>query len=250
MHISRLAPPASFLSSPGAPPVEWRVAPGLTAYAEAVAEMEARAAAIAEGRAAERVWLVEHPPLYTAGTSAQGRRSHRRALSRASHRARRPVHLSRARPARRLCDARPQAPAPRRPRLRRRAGALADRCAGGVRRRRRNARGPRRRLGRAGPTSRRGSGGAAAEDKIAAIGIRVRRWVSFHGVAAQRRAGPDAFPGIVPCGVAQAHYGVTSLRDLGSPRRWRRSMRRCIRRSRRGSGRRNRCDLEASLRRS
>ena len=71
MHISRLAPPASFLSSPGAPAVEWRVAPGLTAYTEAVAEMEARATAIAEGRAAERVWLVEHPPLYTAGTSAR-----------------------------------------------------------------------------------------------------------------------------------------------------------------------------------
>ena len=70
MHISRLAPPAPFLPSPGAPAVEWRVTRGLTAYAGAVAEMEPRATAIAEGRAAERVWLLERP-LYTAGTSAR-----------------------------------------------------------------------------------------------------------------------------------------------------------------------------------
>ncbi len=56
---------------PGSPPVEWAVSDGLVAYEEAVAEMEARVAAIAEGRARERVWLVEHPPLYTAGTSAR-----------------------------------------------------------------------------------------------------------------------------------------------------------------------------------
>jgi lipoyl(octanoyl) transferase len=71
MPISRLAPPAPFLPSPGASAVEWRVTRGVTAYADAVAEMEARATAIAEGRAAERVWLLEHPPLYTAGTSAR-----------------------------------------------------------------------------------------------------------------------------------------------------------------------------------
>ncbi|MDE2114904.1 MAG: lipoyl(octanoyl) transferase LipB, partial [Hyphomicrobiales bacterium] len=64
-------PPASFLAAPGAPPVEWRVSEGLTGYSHAVAEMESRANRIAEGAARELVWLVEHPPLYTAGTSAR-----------------------------------------------------------------------------------------------------------------------------------------------------------------------------------
>jgi lipoyl(octanoyl) transferase len=156
---SRLAPPAPFFPSAGAPPVEWRVAPGLTAYADAVLEMEARAGAIAEGRAAERVWLVEHPPLYTAGTSA-------------------------------------------------RDGDLID------------ARFPVHRTGRgvwvARPEKPPGLGGAAAEDKIAALGIRVRRWVSFHGVAVNVAPDLTHFQGIVPCGIADAHLGVTSLRDLGS----------------------------------
>ena len=62
---------ASLLPLPGSPPVEWVVAEGLTDYEFAVATMEARVAAIAEGRASELVWLVEHPPLYTAGTSAK-----------------------------------------------------------------------------------------------------------------------------------------------------------------------------------
>ena len=71
MDHPRLNEHAPFLPAADAPPVEWRTAPGLTAYADAVAEMEALAEAIAAGRATERVWLVEHPALYTAGTSAK-----------------------------------------------------------------------------------------------------------------------------------------------------------------------------------
>ena len=208
MHISRLAPPAPFLPSPGAPAVEWRVAPGLTAYADAVAEMEARATAIAEGRAAERVWLVEHPPLYTAGTSARDGN---------------------------LLDARFPCIAP---------GAAAGSAARGagqrvayvmldLRRRRPDVRAfvgalerwlidtlaefgvvGDTREGRVGvwvarPDKPAALDGAAAEDKIAALGIRVRHWVSFHGVAVNVSPDLSHFQGIVPCGIAQAHLGMT-----------------------------------------
>ena len=71
MSSLRHALTAPLLAPPGAPPVEWLVSPGLTGYEEALIEMEARADAIADGRAPERVWLLEHPPLYTAGTSAR-----------------------------------------------------------------------------------------------------------------------------------------------------------------------------------
>ena len=170
--------------------------------------------AIADGKAAERVWLVEHPALYTAGTSARDGGPARRALPGPSHRARRPIHLSWAGPAGRLCDARSQR---RRPDVRAFVAALeawlidalaAFDIAG------------ERREDRVGvwvarPDKPRGVDGATAEDKIAALGIRVRRWVSFHGVALNVAPDLAHFSGIVPCGVAQAHYGVTSLRDLG-----------------------------------
>src|ERR1700722_3451440 len=71
MPNPRMAPQPPFLPAHNCAPVEWRVAPGLTDYADAVSQMEARATAISEQRASEQVWLVEHPPLYTAGTSAK-----------------------------------------------------------------------------------------------------------------------------------------------------------------------------------
>ena len=98
------------LQTAGLPPVEWRVSEGLVPYETALAVMEARAAAIAQGRAAELVWLLEHPPLYTAGTSAQAADLDRGALPGLRDRPRRAVHLSRPRPARGLSDAGPQAP--------------------------------------------------------------------------------------------------------------------------------------------
>ena len=117
--------------------VEWRVSPGLTPYPEALAEMEARAAAIRAGEAPELVWLLEHPPLYTAGTSADpAELFNPDGLAGLCRRPRRALHLSRARPARRLCAARSRATGPRRPPIRPCARRLGDRDARRARRRR------------------------------------------------------------------------------------------------------------------
>ncbi|MGO8739655.1 lipoyl(octanoyl) transferase LipB [Rhodoblastus sp.] len=208
--------PASFLPAPGAPPVEWRVSQGLTDYAFAVAEMEARANGIAAGKAAELVWLVEHPPLYTAGTSARPQDL----LD-----ARFPVHATGRGgqftyhgPGQRvtyvLLDLN-----------RRTRDVRAYVCAlekwivatlalfnvkGEIR------------DGRVGvwvrrPEKPRGAQGEPAEDKIAAIGVRMRRWVSFHGVALNVEPDLSHFSGIAPCGITDKHLGVTSLIDLGLP---------------------------------
>jgi lipoyl(octanoyl) transferase len=212
---SRLAPRAPFLPSSGAAPVEWRVAPGLTAYADAVVEMETRAAAIAEGREAERVWLVEHPPLYTAGTSARDGDliDARFPVHRTGRGGQFTYHGPEQRVAYVMLDLKR-----RRPDVRAFVGALEgwliDTLAefGVVGETREDRVG----VWVARPDKPSGLGGAAAEDKIAALGIRVRRWVSFHGVAINVAPDLTHFQGIVPCGIAEAHLGVTSLRDLGS----------------------------------
>ena len=137
------------------PPItEWRIADGLIPYGDAVAAMQDRVAAIRAGTAAELVWLVEHPPLYTAGTSARPRATDRpRPLPHLHRRPRRAVDLSRPRPARGLCHAGPHPPArhgacTRRALLRPRTGGVADPHPRPLRRARRTARGPRRHLGR------------------------------------------------------------------------------------------------------
>ena len=186
--------------------MEWAVAEGLTEYEEAVAFMEARAAAIAEGQARELVWLVEHP-LYTAGTSAQAADLvdpdrfpvHKTGQGRA-------VHLSQSRAARGLCHAGSQAPEPGPSPLRGGPGGLADPDPGCLQHPWRAPGRAGRRLGEA-PTDK----GESTEDKIAAIGIRVRRWVSFHGVSLNVEPDLSHFSGIVPCGVTE--HGVTSLVD-------------------------------------
>jgi len=185
-------------------PLEWRVQPGFLAYPQAVEFMEYRVAEVAECRAAELVWLVEHPPIYTAGTSAK------------------PADLLDARfpvfstgrggqftyhgPGQRV------------------AYVMLD-----LRRRKADVRAfvrdledwlirtldhfgvkGERRDGRVGIWVGRDGGG---EDKIAAIGVRVRRWVSYHGVALNIAPDLDHFSGIVPCGVRG--HGVTSLANLG-----------------------------------
>jgi lipoyl(octanoyl) transferase len=211
----RLAQRAPFLPSSDALPVEWRVAPGLTAYADAVVEMEARAGAIAEGRAAERVWLVEHPPLYTAGTSARDEDliDARFPVHRTGRGGQFTYHGPGQRVAYVMLDLKR-----RRPDVRAYVGALErwliDTLAefGVVGETREDRVG----VWVARPDKPTGLGGAAAEDKIAALGIRVRRWVSFHGVAVNVAPDLTHFQGIVPCGIAEAHLGVTSLRDLGS----------------------------------
>ena len=200
--------------------------------------MEARAEAIAAGRAAERVWLVEHPPLYTAGTSAKDGDliDARFPVHRTGAAANSPITGPGQRVAYVMLDLKR-----RRPDVRAYVGSLErwliDALALlGVEG---ETRGTRVGVWVARPDKPRGPDGAGAEDKIAAIGVRIRRWVSFHGVALNVAPDLSHFSGIVPCGIAEAHYGVTSLRDLGLPApRWAMPTRRCARRSRRGSGRR------------
>ena len=195
----------------GAPTTEWRISEGLTGYDEAVAAMEARAAAIADGRAPELVWLVEHPALYTAGTSARPEEL----LS-----ARFPVHATGRggqftyhgpgqRVAYVMLDLKR-----REPDVRRFVATLEEwiiRTLAGF-----NVRGERRE-DRVGVWVQRPERGAGREDKVAAIGIRLKRWVSLHGIALNVDCDLAHFSGIVPCGVAEPRYGVTSLADLGLP---------------------------------
>lgn len=195
---------------PGSPPVEWRVQPGLTEYEAAVAFMEARVSAIAEGREPELVWLVEHPPLYTAGTSAHDEDlvdAGRFPVYRSGRGGQYTYHGPGQRVAYVMLD------------LERRGkdirafvaslerwliGALASF----------NVRGETRE-DRVGVWVRRPEKGEGVEDKIAAIGIRVRRWVSFHGISLNVEPDLGHFSGIIPCGIRG--HGVTSLVDLGLP---------------------------------
>jgi len=197
-------------AAPDAPAVEWVIEPEPVGYEDALAEMENRAAAIREGRAAERVWLVEHPPLYTAGTSAR--------LEDLVDPERFPVHQAgrggqftyhgpgqrvayvmldlsrRSRDVRAFVFALEQWV----------IDALWDFHVRGE-----------RRADRVGVWVRRPEKSATAEDKIAAIGIRVRRWVTFHGISLNVDPDLDHYDGIVACGVRE--HGVTSLVDLGRP---------------------------------
>jgi lipoyl(octanoyl) transferase len=199
-----------FLPAAGSPPVEWVVAEGLVSYDDAVAEMERRAGLIADGLAAERVWLVEHPPLYTAGTSAKDEdliAPERFPVHRSGRGGQYTYHGPGQRVAYVMLDLKR-----REPDLRRFVAALEawlidtlDAF---------NVRGERRE-DRVGVWVRRPEKAPDAEDKIAAIGIRVRRWVSFHGISLNVEPDLSHFDGIVPCGVSR--HGVTSLVDLGLP---------------------------------
>jgi lipoyl(octanoyl) transferase len=193
------------------PPVEWRIASGLTPYDEAVAFMEARAEAIAAGEADECVWLVEHPPIYTAGTSARDAdlRDARFPVYRTGRGGQFTYHGPGQRVVYAMLDLRK-----REPDLRAFVAALETWLIGTLASF--NVRGEQRE-DRVGVWVRRPEKGARAEDKIAAIGIRVRRWVSFHGIALNVEPDLSHFSGIVPCGVAEADFGVTSLVDLGLP---------------------------------
>uniref|UniRef100_A0A9E8A7W8 Octanoyltransferase n=1 Tax=Bosea sp. NBC_00436 TaxID=2969620 RepID=A0A9E8A7W8_9HYPH len=200
----------SFLPEGLSEPVEWVVAEGLTGYDEAVAEMEGRAALIADGLARERVWLVEHPPLYTAGTSARDEdliAPERFPVFRSGRGGQFTYHGPGQRVAYVMLDLKR-----RQPDLRRFVAALEGWLIGALDGF--NVRGERRE-DRVGVWVRRPTKGAGTEDKIAAIGIRVRRWVSFHGISLNVEPDLTHFDGIVPCGVSQ--YGVTSLIDLGLP---------------------------------
>jgi lipoyl(octanoyl) transferase len=213
---SRLAPHAPLLAPRDAPPVQWVVTPGLTQYSDALAEMEARAEAIARGDAPERVWLIEHPPLYTAGTSAKDSDLIEAHLP--VHRTGRGGQFTYHGPGQRIAYVMLDLKR-RRPDVRAYVASLerwliealkAFQIFGETR---------EARVGVwvARPDKPPSPLGEMAEDKIAAIGVRVRRWATLHGVALNVDPDLKHFAGIVPCGVAEAHYGVTSLADLGSP---------------------------------
>jgi lipoyl(octanoyl) transferase len=199
-----------FLAGIGSEPVEWIIAEGLTGYEQAVAFMEDRAAAIADGRAPELVWLVEHPPLYTAGTSADTGDlvdPDRFPVHQTGRGGQYTYHGPGQRVAYVMLDLKRRTPD-----LRRYVAALEAWLIATLGEF--NIRGERRE-DRVGVWVRRPDKGEAVEDKIAAIGIRVRRWVSFHGISLNVEPDLSHFSGIVPCGVTE--HGVTSLVDLGIP---------------------------------
>ncbi|SDW18877.1 lipoyl(octanoyl) transferase LipB [Roseicitreum antarcticum] len=194
---------------------QWTTLPGLAGYTETLAAMEARVAEIAAGHAPEAIWLLEHPPLYTAGTSAKARDL--------TDPGRFPVHhvgrggqYTYHGPGQRV------------------AYIMLD-----LNKRGRDIRcfvnqleawviatlgdfnlSAERRAGRVGvwvtrPDKPRNPDGSPRDEKIAAIGVKLRRWVSFHGISINVEPDLSHFDGIVPCGIAE--HGVTSLVDLGLP---------------------------------
>ncbi|HEV2606143.1 MAG TPA: lipoyl(octanoyl) transferase LipB [Microvirga sp.] len=215
MLHTRQALADALLVRPGSEPVEWTSAEGLVAYEQAVAVMEARVAAIAAGEAREQVWLVEHPPLYTAGTSARDEDlvdATRFPVFRSGRGGQFTYHGPGQRVAYVMLDLQRRTPDLRRYVAALEAWLIATLEAYNIR--------GERREDRVGVWVRRpekplGPGGESAEDKIAAIGIRVRRWVTFHGISLNVEPDLSHFSGIVPCGVRL--HGVTSLVDLGIP---------------------------------
>ncbi len=212
--LSRASLHPSMLPRQVAPPVEWHIFEGLTLYDEAVAAMERRADAIAAGQAAEAVFLLEHPPLYTAGTSARDGDliEARFPVHRTGRGGQFTYHGPGQRVAYVMLDLKR-----RRPDLRAFVAALERWIIATLEGF--NIKGETRedRVGVwvARPEKPRGALGEIAEDKIAALGIRVRRWVSFHGIALNVEPDLAHFSGIIPCGIAAAHLGVTSFADLG-----------------------------------
>ncbi len=196
-------------------PVEWAVSEGYVAYEAAVAAMEARAAAISAGEAGELVWLLEHPPLYTAGVSSKDGDlldATRFPVHRTGRGGQFTYHGPGQRVAYVMLDLNARGKDVRafvRGLEQWLIGALGD---FGV---------PADvREGRVGVWVERkgltgGGLGWSREDKIAAIGVKVRKWVSFHGISLNVKPDLDHFSGIVPCGIAE--HGVTSLVDLGVP---------------------------------
>lgn len=187
---------------------QWSIAEDPVPYESAVAAMECQAAAIAEGSAPEQVWLLEHPPLYTAGTSS--RDTDLLEPSRFPvHRTGRGGQFTYHGPGQRVVYVMLDL-GRRTPDLRRYVAALETWLVSTLARF--NVQGERRDE-RVGVWVRRPEKGPSAEDKIAAVGIRVRRWVSFHGISLNVDPDLSHFSGIVPCGVRG--HGVTSLVDLG-----------------------------------
>ena len=185
---------------------EWRISDSPVPYAEALATMEARVADIHAGRASELVWLLEHPPLYTAGTSSKSAdllQPLRFPVHVAGRGGQYTYHGPGQRVAYVMLDLRN-----RKQDVRRFVFDLEEWTIRALARF--NVRAERR-AGRVGVWVTR----LSREDKIAAIGIRIRHWVSFHGISINVEPDLSHYDGIVPCGIAE--HGVTSLVDLGLP---------------------------------
>jgi lipoyl(octanoyl) transferase len=200
-----------FVLTADAPAVEWQVSPAPIAYPDAVAAMEARAAAIAAKAAPELVWLLEHPPLYTSGTSARAGDllDARFPLFETGRGGQTTYHGPGQRVAYVMLDLKR-----RQPDVRAYVAGLEQwiiRTLAAF-----NVTGERRE-DRVGVWIKRPDKGHGFEDKIAAIGVRLRRWVSFHGISINVEPDLTHFSAIVPCGVVDPRYGVTSLADLGLP---------------------------------
>ena len=198
-------------AQPSAGAVEWRISDAPVPYPEAVAAMEQRVAAIAAGQAPELVWLLEHPPLYTSGTSGKSSDllDPRFPFFQTGRGGQLTYHGPGQRVAYAMLDLKR-----RRPDVRVYVAGLEEwiiRTLSSF-----NVRGERRE-DRVGVWVKRPDTGVGFEDKIAAIGVRLRRWVSFHGIAINVEPDLSHFAAIVPCGVADRRYGVTSLVDLGHP---------------------------------
>jgi lipoyl(octanoyl) transferase len=192
--------------------VSWAVSRGLTAYEPAVAAMEARVAGIAAGELGELVWLLEHPPLYTAGVSAKADDlldPDRFPVFRTGRGGQFTYHGPGQRVAYVMLDLR------KRGRDVTRFVADLERWMIGALDRF-NVRGEVRE-GRVGVWVERKGAGWSREDKIAAIGVRLRKWVSYHGIAFNVEPELEHFSGITPCGISGPQFGVTSLVDLGLP---------------------------------
>jgi len=193
----------------GSPPAAWRISGAAVEYESAVAEMESRADAIAAGRDSELVWLLEHPPLYTAGTSAAPGDliEPRFPVFQTGRGGQMTYHGPGQRIAYVMLDLKRRGPD-----VRRFVASLEEwiiRSLAAF-----NVRGERRE-DRIGVWVRRPDKGEGHEDKIAALGVRVSRWVTLHGIAINVEPELANFSGIVPCGVSDRRYGVTSLADLG-----------------------------------
>lgn len=204
---TRLTP----LSSPrGVTAVEWRVAAGLVPYEEAVAVMEARAGEIAAGRAPELVWLVEHPPLYTAGTGAGAEDlagTDRFPVFRTGRGGKLTYHGPGQRVGYVMLDLKRRGADVRRFVLALEEWLIRTLASFGIV--------GERRTERIGVWVRRPDCGVGREDKIAALGIRVKKWVTLHGVSLNVAPDLSHYAGILPCGIAEQNFRVTSLADLG-----------------------------------
>ncbi|MFI8683997.1 lipoyl(octanoyl) transferase LipB [Brevundimonas diminuta] len=189
-------------------PVQWALSSGYVDYAAAEAAMEARVAAIAAGQAEELVWLLEHPPLYTAGVSAKDDdllAPDRFPVHRTGRGGQFTYHGPGQRVAYVMLDLNKRGKD-----VRGFVHGLEDWIIGALDRFGVEA---GMREGRVGVWVERKGAGWSREDKIAAIGVKVRKWVSFHGISLNVEPNLDHFGGIVPCGITE--HGVTSLVDLG-----------------------------------